>query len=91
MVPGKNPQEVSDEKTIKFKLHSFRIKSKPSLIMRAITGMPMKIPFSGLVSRIANTPNKIMSIFDADLAWMEQGDTEVSSVPTKTKAAQKEA
>jgi len=32
-----------------------------------------------------------MSIFDADLAWMEQGDTEVSSVPTKTKAAQKEA
>ena len=44
-----------------------------------------------LVSCIANTPNKIMSIFDADLAWMEQGDTEVSSVPAKTKAAQKEA
>ena len=44
-----------------------------------------------LVSCIANTPNKIMSIFDADLAWMEQGDIEVSSVPAKTKAAQKEA
>ncbi|OGV53685.1 MAG: hypothetical protein A2X45_18030 [Lentisphaerae bacterium GWF2_50_93] len=44
-----------------------------------------------LVSCIANMPNKIMSVFDADLAWMEQGDTEVSSVPAKTKAAQKEA
>ena len=43
-----------------------------------------------LVSCITNTLNKIMSIFDADLAWMEQGDTEVSSVPAKTKAAQKE-